>query len=119
MGGATCWAGHRQLASPPVRRNSRRYHADLAPVPNGRAAGHTAARRSYVGGPAMSAVWPALVAICVILVAGSASAHVILHKRDVRAAIGWVGLIWLVPFAGAGLYGLLGINRIQRRAAEL
>jgi cardiolipin synthase len=67
----------------------------------------------------MSAVWPALVAICVILVAGSASAHVILHKRDVRAAIGWVGLIWLVPFAGAGLYGLLGINRIQRRAAEL
>lgn len=67
----------------------------------------------------MSAVWPTLVAICAILVAGSASAHVILHKRDVRAAIGWVGLIWLVPFAGAGLYGLLGINRIQRRAAEL
>ncbi len=67
----------------------------------------------------MSAVWPVLVAICAILVAGSASAHVILHKRDVRAAIGWVGLIWLVPFAGAGLYGLLGINRIQRRAAEL
>jgi cardiolipin synthase len=67
----------------------------------------------------VSAVWPVLVAICAILVAGSASAHVILHKRDVRAAIGWVGLIWLVPFAGAGLYGLLGINRIQRRAAEL
>lgn len=67
----------------------------------------------------MSAVWPVLVGICAVLVAGSASAHVILHKRDVRAAIGWVGLIWLVPFAGAGLYGLLGINRIQRRAAEL
>jgi cardiolipin synthase A/B len=67
----------------------------------------------------MSAVWPVLVAICAVLLAGSASAHVILHKRDVRAAIGWVGLIWLVPFAGAGLYGLLGINRIQRRAAEL
>lgn len=67
----------------------------------------------------MDALWPVLVAIAALTIAVSASAHVILHKRDVRAAIGWVGLVWLVPFAGAGLYGLLGINRIQRRAAEL
>jgi len=45
-----------------------------------------------------------------------ASGHAILFKRDVRATIAWVGLIWLVPFVGAGLYVWLGINRIQRRA---
>jgi cardiolipin synthase len=67
----------------------------------------------------MGSLWPILIALSAVIIATSASAHVILHKRDVRAAIGWVGLIWLVPFAGAGLYGLLGINRIQRRAAEL
>jgi cardiolipin synthase A/B len=48
-----------------------------------------------------------------------ASTHVVLHKRDVRSAIGWVGLIWLVPWVGAGLYLLLGINRIRRRATNL
>lgn len=49
----------------------------------------------------------------------AASLHVILHKRDVRAAIGWVGLIWLVPIVGAVLYTLFGINRVRRRAREL
>ena len=47
------------------------------------------------------------------------SAHAILYKRDVRAAIGWTGLIWLAPFAGSLLYWLLGINRIRRRAVRL
>jgi cardiolipin synthase len=59
-----------------------------------------------------------LVAI-VVAVAIAASLHVILRKRDVRAAIGWVGLIWLVPGVGALLYALLGVNRIKRRAIEL
>ncbi|MBC7172816.1 MAG: PLDc N-terminal domain-containing protein [Polyangiaceae bacterium] len=48
-----------------------------------------------------------------------ASGHVLLRKRDVRAAIGWIGLIWLVPFVGVVLYLLLGINRIKRRAVAL
>ena len=48
-----------------------------------------------------------------------ASAHVILHKRDSRSAIGWVGLIWLVPGLGALLYTILGVNRIRRRAIAL
>lgn len=52
---------------------------------------------------------------CAIL----ASCHVVLRKRDVRSAIGWVGLIWLVPWLGAALYLLLGINRIKRRAIYL
>lgn len=48
-----------------------------------------------------------------------ASAHVILHKRDPRAAIGWVGLVWLVPGLGALLYVAFGVNRIRRRAIAL
>ena len=42
--------------------------------------------------------------------------HVILNKRDVRAAVGWLGLVWFVPVLGILLYWAFGINRIQRRA---
>lgn len=48
-----------------------------------------------------------------------ASGHAVLYKRDSRAAVAWVGLIWLVPILGPSLYGLLGINRVRRRAALL
>lgn len=54
-----------------------------------------------------------------IFFSGWASGHAILVKRDPRAAIGWTGLIWLVPFVGALLYLLLGINRVERRAHRL
>ncbi len=54
-----------------------------------------------------------------LLVAIVASAHVILSKRDTRAAIAWVGLICLTPLIGAALYFLLGVNRIQRLARLL
>jgi len=46
----------------------------------------------------------------------AASIHVILYKRDTRAAIGWIGLIWLSPILGTIVYVFLGINRIHRRA---
>jgi cardiolipin synthase len=61
----------------------------------------------------------AISAVANLLIALVASSHVILNKSDTRAAIAWVGLIWLVPFVGAILYVFLGINRIQRRAREL
>lgn len=48
-----------------------------------------------------------------------ASGHVVLYKRDSRAAIAWTGLIWLAPLVGTLLYVLLGINRIERRARKL
>jgi cardiolipin synthase len=64
-------------------------------------------------------VWPAVSAGVVVFLALFATGHVLLRKRDVRAAIGWVGLIWLAPFVGVVLYSLLGINRIRRRAAAL
>ncbi len=62
--------------------------------------------------------WPLPLGLDAVL-ATFASAHVVLHKRDVRAAIGWVGIIWLVPLLGPLLYWLLGINRIRRRAGRL
>jgi cardiolipin synthase len=63
--------------------------------------------------------WSWLLTALHLAVAIVASAHAILRKRDVRAAIGWTGLIWLAPLVGSLLYWLLGINRIRRRAARL
>ena len=45
-----------------------------------------------------------------------AAGHVILKKRDTKAATGWVGLIFFSPLMGVCLYWLFGINRIHRRA---
>ncbi|WP_224363517.1 cardiolipin synthase [Hyalangium versicolor] len=64
-------------------------------------------------------VGPHVVAVLTVLVSVLASGHAVLRKRDVRAAVSWVGLIWLVPVLGAVLYLLLGINRIRRRARSL
>ncbi len=58
------------------------------------------------------AIW----AVVDFVVAAIASAHVVLHKRNSRAAVGWVGAIWFAPFLGTCLYLLLGINRIERHA---
>lgn len=48
-----------------------------------------------------------------------ASVHAVLYKRDSRAAVLWVGFIWLVPLVGVVLYFILGVNRIRRRAILL
>ena len=45
--------------------------------------------------------WPYAAGIAIAIVDLVASVHVVVRKRDVRAAIGWVGLIWLVPGVGA------------------
>lgn len=63
--------------------------------------------------------WLVLSAVVDVLVAVVASVHVVLTKRDTRAAIGWVGLICLTPLVGAILYTWLGINRMERRARRL
>ena len=60
-----------------------------------------------------------VVAVLSLGVALVATGHVVLHKRDVRAALGWVGFIWLAPLLGAGAYFVLGVNRIRRRAQAL
>ena len=47
------------------------------------------------------------------------TADVLLKKSDVRAALGWIGLVWLAPILGSVVYFLLGINRVWRRAVRL
>jgi len=64
-------------------------------------------------------LWPFVAGTLTLVLSVIASANVVLHKRDVRAAAGWAAVIWLVPFFGAVLYLLLGVNRIRRRAIEL
>ncbi len=64
-------------------------------------------------------LWPTLVSVLGVALSVIASAHVILHKRETRAAIGWIGLIWLSPFLGVVIYSLLGVNRITSKARSL
>ena len=67
----------------------------------------------------MSTLWPwVLAAMHTLLVIGG-TGHVVLTKRDPRAALGWVGVIWLAPIVGTILYFTFGINRIHRRARSL
>jgi cardiolipin synthase len=68
---------------------------------------------------AIGPLWPTLLAVLGVLIAILTSAHIVLFKNDVRAAIGWAGLVWLAPFIGAMLYWMLGINRIRRRAGRI
>ncbi len=63
--------------------------------------------------------WPYIVFVLTIFVAVVASVHAVLNKREVRAAIGWSGLIWLAPLVGSVLYITFGINRIRRRASRI
>lgn len=67
----------------------------------------------------LTLLWPYLAAALALALPIVASGHAVLHKRDSRAAVLWVGVIWLAPIVGSILYALLGINRIQRRARSL
>ncbi len=63
--------------------------------------------------------WKIVASVVSVLVAVVAWSHVVLHKRDVRAALGWVGLIGFAPIVGAIAYMIFGVNRIRRRAQAL
>ncbi|MCI0358538.1 MAG: PLDc N-terminal domain-containing protein, partial [Planctomycetaceae bacterium] len=67
----------------------------------------------------LASAWPWIIAAVHLVLMLGASAHVVLTKRDPRAAIGWVGVILLTPLVGTLLYVMFGINRIQRRARAL
>jgi cardiolipin synthase A/B len=54
-----------------------------------------------------------------IFIAGGVTVHVLLYKRNVGAAISWMGIAWLSPFIGGLLYFALGVNRVKRRAQRL
>jgi len=65
--------------------------------------------------------WPtaALLAPCRLGLALAVSVHVLRNKRDIGAAIGWIGLACIAPFSGAVLYALFGINRVRRLARRI
>ncbi|MGB2579345.1 cardiolipin synthase [Elusimicrobium simillimum] len=54
-----------------------------------------------------------------LVLAVSLTCHILLHKEDVKAAIGWIALVWLTPVLGGIIYVILGINRVRRRARKL
>jgi cardiolipin synthase len=54
-----------------------------------------------------------------VVLAAFVTIHVLLHKREVASAIGWIGLAWFAPFFGGFAYFVLGVNRVQRRARQL
>ncbi|HEU0196414.1 MAG TPA: phospholipase D-like domain-containing protein [Nevskiaceae bacterium] len=65
------------------------------------------------------AIWHTAVGIGYIVFATWATGHALLNKRDPRAAFGWIGLCWLMPFAGAAIYSVFGINRVEARGRRL
>ena len=67
----------------------------------------------------MNQILLSVFAIAVLAFAVVTAGHVLLHKRDTRAVIAWVGFIAVVPLAGAALYWLAGVNRVRRRAQLL
>ncbi len=67
----------------------------------------------------LESFWPLFLALFNVTMAMSATMHIVLRKRDSRAAIAWTGLVWLAPLVGSLTYFLLGINRIQRKAISL
>jgi len=55
----------------------------------------------------------------VLAAALTASGHAVIYKREARSAALWVILIWVMPALGPILYLVMGVNRVQRRAARL
>jgi cardiolipin synthase len=43
----------------------------------------------------------------------------VIYKRESRSASIWVILLWVLPALGVVLYVLLGVNRVERKAAKL
>lgn len=58
--------------------------------------------------------WPHILALISFLLGATAAIHAAMTKDEVRAAIGWVGVIMLSPILGAGIYAVAGINRMRR-----
>jgi cardiolipin synthase len=72
----------------------------------------------------LSVTWPSpllemLAAGLYVLLAAVVTVDILLKKSDVRAALGWIGTVWLAPIFGSLLYFLFGINRVTRRALKL
>jgi cardiolipin synthase len=54
-----------------------------------------------------------------VVIALIITVHALLTKREVAAAVGWIGLAWFSPFLGGLTYFVMGINRVRRRARRM
>jgi cardiolipin synthase len=62
----------------------------------------------------LTGYWPHVVFILTTVISALAVVDAAMTKRDVRAAIAWVGVIMFSPLFGALLYFLAGVNRIRK-----
>ena len=60
-----------------------------------------------------------LLALLHLVFIAVATGHALLHKRDPRAALGWVGICLIFPIVGPFIYFVFGINRVRTRAQKL
>jgi cardiolipin synthase len=67
----------------------------------------------------LSAISPIIASAAHVVMGIGVTIHAVLHKRDTRAVIGWVGLAWLAPYVGSIIYLFFGVNRIKRKAVSL
>jgi len=63
---------------------------------------------------ALAASWPYLVFLVSLIFGAAAAIHAAMTKQDVRAAIGWVGVVLFSPILGPMIYFIAGINRVRR-----
>jgi len=64
-------------------------------------------------------LWPVFLTGAYLATASWVTLDAVLRKRNVPAAIGWIGLAWLAPILGGLAYYLFGINRVHRAASAL
>jgi len=62
--------------------------------------------------------WPILLTLLERSLAISLVGHAILHRRETKATLGWVGLLWFAPLFGSLIYLAFGINRLERRGCR-
>lgn len=67
----------------------------------------------------ISDYWPHFLVVLSIVLGTPAAIHATMTKEEVRAAIGWVGIILLSPILGAVIYYAVGVNRIRRKTLTL
>ncbi|MBD9374141.1 PLDc N-terminal domain-containing protein [Rhizobium sp. ARZ01] len=63
----------------------------------------------------ISDYWPHFLVVLSIVLGTPAAIHATMTKEEVRAAIGWVGVILLSPILGAVIYYVVGVNRVRRK----
>ncbi|MCJ8149063.1 phospholipase D-like domain-containing protein [Shinella sedimenti] len=67
----------------------------------------------------LAVYWPHILVALSIALGVPAAIHATMTKEEVRAAIGWVGVIVLSPVVGAVIYYVVGVNRIRRKTLSL